>query len=108
MAQTFPAVIEGTISTSLSVLPLAFSPFMFIVKYLFGIIEMVILVGVVNGLVVMPALLALLSPLMSLLSSPRQHVVEGGTRQDPPTILAGAPASPNPLPIKERGSDSQI
>merc|ERR1719197_598278 len=40
IAHTFPAIFEGSISTLLSVLPLAFHPMLFIVKYLFGIISL--------------------------------------------------------------------
>merc|ERR1712137_160431 len=57
--------MEGSISTLLSVLPLAFHPMIFIVKYLFGIIALVVLIGILNGVVFMPALLALLSPILS-------------------------------------------
>merc|ERR1712032_1464038 len=60
MAHTFPALMEGSVSTFCTVLPLAFAEQLFLVKYLFGIITMVVAVGVINGLVVMPAMLALL------------------------------------------------
>merc|ERR1712176_1600422 len=61
MAHTYPALIEGSLSTICSILPLAFAPELFVVKYLFGIIALVVVVGMINGLLVMPALLCLLS-----------------------------------------------
>jgi hypothetical protein len=62
MAHTFPALMEGSVSTLLSVVPLAFHPMVFIVKYLFGIISLVVVVGLINGLLFMPALLAFFEP----------------------------------------------
>ena len=64
MSHTFPAIFEGSISTILSILPMAFHPALFFVKYLFGIIALVVAVGLVNGLVVMPALVGIFSPLL--------------------------------------------
>merc|ERR1712241_681984 len=54
MAHTFPALIEGSLSTLCSILPLAFAPELFVVKYLFGIIALVVVVGMINGILVMP------------------------------------------------------
>merc|ERR1712217_689019 len=62
MAHTFPAMIEGIISTLVGILPLVFHPTGFIVKYLFGIITLAVGVGAINGLLIMPAMLALLGP----------------------------------------------
>jgi hypothetical protein len=67
MAHTFPALFEGSVSTFLSILPMAFHPKLFIVKYFFGIIAMVVAVGMVNGFIVMPALMALLNPVIMCL-----------------------------------------
>merc|ERR1712217_51775 len=65
MAHTFPAIIEGSVSTICGILPLAFSPKMFVVKYLFGIIALVVAVGVFNGMFVMPGLIGFLSPVIT-------------------------------------------
>jgi predicted RND superfamily exporter protein len=66
MAHTFPALIEGTVSTFLSIVPLAFHTVPFAVKYLFWIVFMVVVVGFVNGALFMPSLLSLLSSILSL------------------------------------------
>merc|ERR1712059_194935 len=67
MAHTFPALMEGSVSTFCTILPLAFAEQLFLVKYLFGIITMVVVVGFINGVVVMPAMLALLHNLSAAL-----------------------------------------
>jgi hypothetical protein len=64
MADTFPALLEGSVTTLLGILPLAFHPITFFVKYIFGIIAIAVSVGLLNGVVFMPAMLALLSPLL--------------------------------------------
>merc|ERR1712113_65667 len=48
MAHTFLALLEGSASTFCSLLPLALSPTLFEVKYLFGITSMVVVVGLIN------------------------------------------------------------
>lgn len=64
MAHTFPALVEGSISTFCAIFPLAFHPQMFVVKYLFAMMAMVVGLGVLNGVVIMPAMLSLLGPLL--------------------------------------------
>merc|ERR1719221_2019151 len=68
MAETFPAIFEGSISTLLSILPMAFSATfggtMFEVKYFFGSFALVVAVGMLNGFICLPGLLVLLSSLM--------------------------------------------
>jgi len=66
MAHTFPALMEGIISTACGIVPLAFHPARFTVKYLFGIVALVVAVGSINGFVIMPGMLAFLSPCFSL------------------------------------------
>merc|ERR1712048_1034313 len=61
MSHTFPALMEGSISTLCTIFPLAFAGPLFMVKYLFGILALVVVVGMLNGLVVLPAMLALLA-----------------------------------------------
>jgi predicted RND superfamily exporter protein len=73
MAHTFPALFEGSVTTLLGIIPLAFHPIMFIVKYVFGILAITISVGLVNGLVFMPAMLALMSPLLPYVSCRRDN-----------------------------------
>jgi len=64
MGHTFPALVEGSISTFCGIFPLAFHPQVFVVKYIFTIMTMVVVVGMINGTVFMPAMLALLAPLL--------------------------------------------
>merc|ERR1712232_1164293 len=65
MVHTFPALLEGVISTAIGIVPLAFHPTQFTVKYLFGIVALAVAVGALNGFVIMPGMLALLSPCLS-------------------------------------------
>jgi len=60
MGDTLPALVEGSITTFCGVFPLAFHPQLFIVKYIFGIVSLVVLLGMINGLFIMPAMLGLL------------------------------------------------
>merc|ERR1712107_965628 len=89
MSHTFPALFEGSISTFCSIIPLAFAPEIFVLKYLFGIIGLVVVTGMVNGLVVMPALLALLAPLYSCPCCTKQS-----TQSDEAPKDGGLPTAP--------------
>merc|ERR1712232_1328330 len=89
MAHTFPALMDGAISTLLSILPLAFYPALFIVKYLFGIFAMVVAVGLLNGMVFVPALLALLGPLLKVCGRGGEQGTTGAA-QPPDVMTTGA------------------
>jgi len=94
MAHTFLALMEGSLSTFCSLLPLAFSQTMFEVKYLFGITSMVVLVGFINGVFVMPALLAALDPIITWIQKRTHTAKDGGNAADShdaklPRILDG-------------------
>ncbi|VIO93291.1 Patched family protein [Brugia malayi] len=58
----FIPVIHGGLSTLLGILMLAFSEFDFIVKYFFIVLSALILIGLINGLVLLPVLLSLIGP----------------------------------------------
>jgi len=96
MVHTFPAVFEGSLSTLVSILPLAFASNQFTVKYLFGVIALVVVVGLFNGLFLMPGLISVLSPLIRIMETnccrkvlaPKD--IESGEKRD------AAPASPGP------------
>lgn len=62
MAHTFPALIAGSFSTFLCVVPLAVHNLKFVVKYLFGLVTCIVVVGAINGLIILPGLIALVSP----------------------------------------------
>jgi hypothetical protein len=54
-----PAVMLGAFSTILSLIPMAFSTLPFTRKYFFGLFMVVTVYGLFNGLVVLPAIMAL-------------------------------------------------
>ncbi|VDK88918.1 unnamed protein product [Litomosoides sigmodontis] len=58
----FIPVIHGGLSTLLGIIMLAFSEFEFIVKYFFIVLSALILIGLINGLVLLPVLLSLIGP----------------------------------------------
>merc|ERR1719291_1407246 len=68
MSHTIPPLFQGAISTFLSMLPLAFHDIKFVMKYFFGVFSVLVAVGLLTGLVLLPALLALLSPISDALS----------------------------------------
>jgi len=59
LARTGPAVIQGSLSTLLGILPLAFAPVPFVGKYMFAPFALIVGVGMLNGLLVLPSLLVL-------------------------------------------------
>merc|ERR1712187_183693 len=61
MSATFPAIIQGSLSTMLSITPMAFHPIEFYLKYFFFPFMMVCLCGLFNGLLFTPSLLMLLA-----------------------------------------------
>merc|ERR1711988_920071 len=57
-----PPVLNGAMSTLLAVICIAASPFVYFVKYFFGMYALTILVCSWNSLVILPILLSYLSP----------------------------------------------
>uniref|UniRef100_A0A4W4FF10 SSD domain-containing protein n=1 Tax=Electrophorus electricus TaxID=8005 RepID=A0A4W4FF10_ELEEL len=62
LEQMFAPVMDGAISTFLGVLMLAGSEFDFIMRYFFAVLTILTLLGVLNGLVLLPVLLSLAGP----------------------------------------------
>jgi hypothetical protein len=92
MAQTSPALIQGAVSTFLSMLPLAFNPISFVVKYFFGMFAILVAVGLLTGLLLLPGLLALFAPVSSLFQRGVASAVPGEKAGGPlPSILQQAP-----------------
>uniref|UniRef100_A0A0N4ULA9 SSD domain-containing protein n=1 Tax=Dracunculus medinensis TaxID=318479 RepID=A0A0N4ULA9_DRAME len=58
----FIPVIHGGLSTLLGILMLAFSEFEFVVKYFFVVMSALIVIGLINGLILLPVLLSLIGP----------------------------------------------
>uniref|UniRef100_A0A3Q2XT47 Patched 2 n=1 Tax=Hippocampus comes TaxID=109280 RepID=A0A3Q2XT47_HIPCM len=58
----FAPVVDGAISTLLGVLMLAGSEFDFIMRYFFAVLAILTVLGMLNGLVLLPVLLSMLGP----------------------------------------------
>jgi len=105
MSHTSPPLLQGAISTFLSILPLAFHNIAFVMKYFFGIFSVLVAVGLLTGLVLLPALLALLSPLSDTLS---RILHRGSARAVSPAVqegqVQGSPSEqlPNLMPDQPR------
>uniref|UniRef100_A0A3P8X8C4 SSD domain-containing protein n=1 Tax=Esox lucius TaxID=8010 RepID=A0A3P8X8C4_ESOLU len=80
----FAPVLDGAFSTLLGVLMLAGSEFDFIVRYFFAVLAILTVLGVLNGLVLLPVLLSYFGPY------PEVTPVDGRSRLPTP--------SPNPPP----------
>ncbi|KAJ8011970.1 hypothetical protein DPEC_G00063850 [Dallia pectoralis] len=80
----FAPVIDGAISTLLGVLMLAGSEFDFILRYFFAVLAILTVLGILNGLVLLPVLLSLMGP------PPEVSPTDSGSRLASP--------SPEPLP----------
>merc|ERR1712032_1236253 len=92
MAMTSPALIQGAVSTFLSMLPLAFNPIAFVVKYFFGMFAVLVAVGLLTGVLLLPALLALFAPVSSLCHRGVASAAPGeSSGSQLPTILQQAP-----------------
>ncbi|XP_060787912.1 protein patched homolog 1 isoform X2 [Neoarius graeffei] len=75
----FAPVLDGAFSTLLGVLMLAGSEFDFIVKYFFAVLAILTVLGVLNGLVLLPVLLSYFGPY------PEVSPVDGRSRLPTPT-----------------------
>ncbi|KAK0399051.1 hypothetical protein QR680_002881 [Steinernema hermaphroditum] len=60
--RVFVPVIHGALSALLGIVMLAFSEFEFVVKYLFVVMFALIIIGLINGLALLPVLLCLMGP----------------------------------------------
>jgi patched 1 protein len=60
--QVFVPVLHGALSTLLGIIMLGFSEFEFVVKYFFIIMSALILIGLINGLMLLPVILSLFGP----------------------------------------------
>lgn len=58
----FIPVIHGGLSTLLGIVMLAFSEFDFVVKYFFVVMTALVIIGLINGLALLPVLLSLIGP----------------------------------------------
>ncbi|CAI4220957.1 unnamed protein product [Auanema sp. JU1783] len=60
--RVFVPVIHGAFSTLLGILMLGFSEFEFVVKYFFVVMSALIVIGIINGLILLPVLLYIAGP----------------------------------------------
>jgi patched 1 protein len=60
--QVFVPVLHGALSTLLGIIMLGFSDFDFVVKYFFVIMSALIIIGLLNGLMLLPVILSLFGP----------------------------------------------
>jgi patched 1 len=58
----FIPVIHGGLSTLLGIIMLAFSEFDFVIKYFFVVMTALIVIGLFNGLAMLPVMLSLIGP----------------------------------------------
>jgi hypothetical protein len=58
-----PAVLQGSLSTLVGIAPMALSPFVFVVKYCFGMFALVQIIGLLNGFVFLPSFLSMVGSL---------------------------------------------
>uniref|UniRef100_A0A8C5LRP3 Patched 1 n=1 Tax=Leptobrachium leishanense TaxID=445787 RepID=A0A8C5LRP3_9ANUR len=98
----FAPVLDGAVSTLLGVLMLAGSEFDFIVRYFFAVLAILTLLGVLNGLVLLPVLLSFFGPY------PEVTPANGGDRlpmpsPEPPPNIVRFPVLPRQ---PQNGSDS--
>ncbi|XP_029473971.1 protein patched homolog 2 [Rhinatrema bivittatum] len=80
----FAPVMDGAISTLLGVLMLAGSEFDFILRYFFAVLTILTILGLLNGLVLLPVLLSVIGPPAEV------NPVDNSSRLPPP--------SPEPIP----------
>uniref|UniRef100_A0A8C4XUH1 Patched 2 n=1 Tax=Falco tinnunculus TaxID=100819 RepID=A0A8C4XUH1_FALTI len=82
LEHTFAPVMDGAVSTLLGVLMLAGSEFDFIMRYFFAVLTILTLLGLLNGLVLLPVLLSVIGPPPEV--------------QDPPPISPCPSSTPYP------------
>ncbi|TMS35052.1 hypothetical protein L596_002529 [Steinernema carpocapsae] len=81
MNHMFTPVVHGGLSTLLGIVMLAFSEFEFVITYFFLVMSVLILLGLINGLALLPVLLSLIGPPCEL-----KPVNGGDTLQTPPPL----------------------
>uniref|UniRef100_A0A8C4DV16 SSD domain-containing protein n=1 Tax=Dicentrarchus labrax TaxID=13489 RepID=A0A8C4DV16_DICLA len=89
----FAPVVDGAISTLLGVLMLAGSEFDFIMRYFFAVLAILTVLGMLNGLVLLPVLLSMMGPPAEVTP------VDNSSRLPTPS-----PEPPLPPPMTHHGS----
>jgi predicted RND superfamily exporter protein len=111
MAHTSPALFLGAVSTFLSLLPMAFNPLTYVVKYFFGMYAVCVGVGLLSGFLLLPGVLALISTVSdamydavsaAIASSRLRPFDDGSEGRNLPTLVSVS-ANPAAEPSKKEG-----
>ncbi|XP_030049507.1 protein patched homolog 1 isoform X1 [Microcaecilia unicolor] len=98
----FAPVLDGAVSTLLGVLMLAGSEFDFIVRYFFAVLAILTVLGVLNGLVLLPVLLSFFGPYPEVLPTNGRDQLPTPSPEPPPSVVRFA----EPPGHTNSGSDS--
>ncbi|KAK2149885.1 hypothetical protein LSH36_433g03015 [Paralvinella palmiformis] len=80
----FAPVVHGAMTTFLGVVMLALSEFDFIVKYFFMVLTALIVIGLLNGLVLLPVLLSIMGPKAEVIPADRSDYLAPPSPELPP------------------------
>ncbi|XP_062064532.1 protein patched homolog 1 isoform X1 [Lepus europaeus] len=83
----FAPVLDGAVSTLLGVLMLAGSEFDFIVRYFFAVLAILTILGVLNGLVLLPVLLSFFGPYPEVSPANGLHRLPTPSPEPPPGVV---------------------
>ncbi|XP_019278986.2 protein patched homolog 1 isoform X2 [Panthera pardus] len=98
----FAPVLDGAVSTLLGVLMLAGSEFDFIVRYFFAVLAILTILGVLNGLVLLPVLLSFFGPYPEVSPANGLNRLPTPSPEPPPSVVRFA----MPPGHANNGSDS--
>ncbi|KAM7323078.1 hypothetical protein ACRRTK_018583 [Alexandromys fortis] len=98
----FAPVLDGAVSTLLGVLMLAGSEFDFIVRYFFAVLAILTVLGVLNGLVLLPVLLSFFGPCPEVSPANGLNRLPTPSPEPPPSVVRFAV----PPSHMNNGSDS--
>uniref|UniRef100_A0A663MBD0 Patched 2 n=1 Tax=Athene cunicularia TaxID=194338 RepID=A0A663MBD0_ATHCN len=93
LEHTFAPVMDGAVSTLLGVLMLAGSEFDFIMRYFFAVLTILTLLGLLNGLVLLPVLLSVIGPPPEV----QDPIPPLSVPLQPRTHLSSCPIAPHPV-----------
>ena len=95
----FVPVLQGGVSSFIGFLFLAFTDFQFIRKYFFGMYTAIVILGMFNGLCVLPVVLSLAGPILGTHAkaarSPRHGIRVPSMDKRSPTAVEMVPTSNN-------------
>ncbi|KAL4656131.1 hypothetical protein GN956_G6352 [Arapaima gigas] len=107
----FAPVMDGAISTLLGVLMLAGSEFDFIMRYFFAVLTILTILGILNGLVLLPVLLSLMGPPAEFMLTDNHPSITSSEVIPPPVSRRGYYAGRTPVAPLQRAfsepSDSE-